>query len=109
MDDKQQVRLMRDVQLKDILAKSEDKMLYIFDFLVMWTFFVEVVSFGTKQAETSYPTILLSVGDAPAQDSKSAEDLFGTMKSEKIGEEDYDEEDEFGNFSDFGNDEYPSY
>lgn len=109
MDEKQQVRLMKDVQLKDILKEAEDKMLYIFDFLVMWTFFVEVVSLGTKDEDTSYPAILLSVGDAPSQDSKSAEDLFGAMKSEKIGGEDDEDDDEFGSFSDFGNDEYPSY
>ena len=46
MDANQKVRLMKDILLKDILTQPEDKMLYIFDFLVMWTFFVEVVSLG---------------------------------------------------------------
>lgn len=110
MDEKQKVRLMKDTLLSDILKETEDKMLYIFDFLVMWTFFVEVVSIGEESAESSYPSILLSVGDAPEQDSKSAEDLFGAMKSEMIGgDTDEEEEDEFGNFGDFGNDEYPSF
>ncbi len=111
MDEKQQVRLMKDTLLSDVLQEAGDKMLYIFDFLVMWTFFVEVVSLGSLSSDTSYPTILLSVGDAPEQDSKSAEDLFGAMKSEIIGGENFDEEDEddFGSSSDFGNDEYPSY
>ncbi|MGB1003445.1 MAG: IS1096 element passenger TnpR family protein [Salibacteraceae bacterium] len=106
MDDKQKVRLMKDVLLGEILEKEDQKMLYIFDFLVMWTFFIEVVSLGEFSKETSYPNVLLSVGDAPDQQSKSAEDLFGSMKSEMMpgAEDDGEDFDEF----DLENN-YPSY
>lgn len=108
MDDKQPVRLMKDVLLGEILEKEDQKMLYIFDFLVMWTFFVEVVSIGSFDEGTSYPNELLSVGEAPDQDSKSPEDLFGAMKSEMMpgSEDDMDDFDDMD--MDFDNN-YPSY
>lgn len=93
MDDKQVVRLMRDTQLSKILTEPEQKMLYVFDFMVMWTFFVEVVSIGEFSADIEYPNVLLSVGEAPDQYSKSPEDLFGAMKSEMLPGMDEDEND----------------
>jgi len=93
MDDKQKIRLMSDTFLGEILSKPEQKMLYVFDFMVMWTFFVEVVSVGEFSADVEYPAVLLSVGDAPDQYSKSPEDLFGAMKSEMLPGMDEDEED----------------
>lgn len=110
MDDKNPGRLMKDVLIGEILSKQDEKMLYIFDFLVMWTFFVEVVSVGSFSSDTVYPNILLSVGDAPEQESKSAEDLFGAMKSEMMpGAEDQEEEDD-DDFDEFDmENNYPSY
>ena len=106
MDDKQVIRLMRDTLVGEILSKPEQKMLYVFDFMVMWTFFVEVVSVGKFSQDEEYPKVLLSVGDAPDQNSKSAEDLFGAMKSEMLpGMEDEDED-----FDDMDmENNYPSY
>lgn len=109
MDDKQVIRLMRDTLIGELLSKPEQKMLYIFDFLVMWTFFVEVVSVGSFSEDVEYPNILLSVGDAPDQNSKSAEDLFGSMKSEMMPGMDHEDEDdeEYDEFDMDNN--YPSY
>lgn len=108
MNDKQETRLMKDTVIGEILMEAEQKMLYVFDFLVMWTFFVEVVSVGEFSSSEIYPNLLLSVGEAPDQNSKSAEDLFGAMKSEMIpGMEDEDEEDDLDEFDMDNN--YPSY
>jgi len=105
MNDKQEVRLMRDTLIGEVLSSQDQKMLYIFDFMVMWTFFVEVVSVGSFSEDVEYPNILLSVGDAPDQQSKSPEDLFGSMKSEMMpGMEEDEEFDEFDM-----EDNYPSY
>lgn len=106
MDEKQEIRLMRDTVLKELLSEAGQKMLYIFDFLLMWTFFVEVVSVGEFSDEIAYPNVLLSVGDAPDQNSKSAEDLFGAMKSEMMPDSE-DDEDPYGDL-DLDNN-FPSY
>ena len=107
MNEQQAVRLMRDTPLSEVLQKVEAKMLYVFDFMVMWTFFVEVVSFGEFSADVEYPHIALSVGDSPDQNSKSPEDLFGAMKSEMMpGMDEGEDEDE--DDMDFDNN-YPSY
>ena len=106
MDDKQVIRLMRDTVIGETLSKEGQKMLYVFDFMVMWTFFVEVVSIGEFSEGTEYPAVLLSVGDAPDQYSKSPEDLFGAMKSEMLPGSEEDEED----FDDMDlENNYPSY
>ena len=110
MDEKEEIRLMQDTKLGSILSKPHQKMLYIFDFLVMWTFFIEVVSVGEFNKSATYPLILLSVGDAPDQYSKTAEDLFGAMKSELLIEDEDDEDEDEDYFDEFGMDEdYPSY
>lgn len=108
MSDKQEVRLMRDTLIGEVLSAQDQKMLYVFDFMVMWTFFVEVVSVGKFSEDTEYPNMLLSVGDSPDQYSKSAEDLFGSMKSEMMsGEDDDEDEDDYDEFDMENN--YPSY
>jgi hypothetical protein len=106
MDEKQVIRLMRDTVLENVLKEAGQKMLYIFDFLLMWTFFVEVVSVGEFSGDTEYPNVLLSVGDAPDQNSKSAEDLFGAMKSEMMPDMD-NEDDPYGDLD--LDDNFPSY
>lgn len=88
-------KLMRDTLLAEILTEAEQKMLYIFDFMLMWTFFVEVVSVEKLDDSKAYPEVLLSVGDAPDQYSKAPEDLFGAMKSEKMDSGFGDDEDDF--------------
>lgn len=104
MNDKQEVRLMKETLIGELLSAQDQKMLYVFDFLVMWTFFVEVVSIGSFSGDIEYPNVLLSVGDSPDQYSKSPEDLFGSMKSEMMPGEEDDDFDEFDM-----EDNYPSY
>lgn len=110
MSDKEEIRLMSDILIGDVLSKPAQKMLYVFDFLVMWTFFVEVVSEGKFDKNTVYPNLLLSVGDAPDQNSKSAEDLFGSMKSEMMPGMDFDDDDDEEDYDEFDfENNFPSY
>lgn len=109
-DQSDKSRIMADTVIDQVLDKPNDKMLYIFDFLLMWTFFIEVVSIGTFSDKETYPITHLSVGDPPDQNSKSAEDLFGSMKYEmESGEfdQDQDEDEDFDEFDLENN--YPSY
>ncbi len=67
MDEKNsdQVRLMRDTRISEVLTESTPKLIYIYDFLSMWTFFVELASITAAEHGRSYPNILFSFGEIP--------------------------------------------
>lgn len=75
---------------KNTLANKNDKLIYVYDFLHMWTFYVELIEISDQLIEET--NIILSVGEIP----KQAPDK--TFESDNP----YDEfEDEFGD--DFNN------
>ena len=96
---------MANTKLEDMLSKPSDKVLYVYDFLRMWIFYVELVEVKKDKPSTIYPRVALVYGYAPAQDSKEM-DLFGSEFSEEEfnevhgnasgGEDDEDEDDMFG-------------
>lgn len=106
---------MKSTKLSDMLSKPSDKVLYVYDFMRMWIFYVELVEIKKDTPSTIYPRVSLVYGDAPSQDSKEM-DLFGEEFSEEEfnemhgstadddeEEEDkmFDEDDEFFDAGDF--------
>lgn len=101
---------MKSTKLGDMVAKPSDKVLYIYDFMRMWIFYVELIEVKKDIPSTIYPRVALVYGDAPAQDSKEM-DLFGEEFSEdEFNEvhgseggsgEDEENEDEFGSGDEF--------
>lgn len=59
------VRLMNEVFLEDILTENTPKLIYVYDFLSMWTFFVELADIVPKEDGRTYPNILFSYGELP--------------------------------------------
>ena len=45
-------------------------MIYVYDFLAMWTFSIEVMEVGDAITGTSYPAMGRTFGDAPDQSSR---------------------------------------
>jgi hypothetical protein len=86
--------------LSDMVMKPGDKILYVYDFMRMWIFYIELVEVKKDKPSTIYPRVALAFGDAPSQDSKEFQDMFeadvvgGGMASEMDLEE--EDEDEFG-------------
>jgi hypothetical protein len=105
---------MKSTKLGDLLSKPSDKVLYVYDFMRMWIFYVELVEVKKDKPSTIYPRVALVYGDAPSQDSKEM-DLFGSefsqeefnevhgnsSEDEEEGDEMFDEDNEF-----FDEDEY---
>lgn len=93
-------QIMPSVMKTSILAnyiKEEDqKIILVHDFIRMWIFLIELIEVQTEAPEN--PKVVLSVGNAPAESSKTGEEEISfETESEFEGE---DEEDEFG-FNDF--------
>jgi hypothetical protein len=86
--------------LSDMVMKPGDKILYVYDFMRMWIFYIELVEVKKDKPSTIYPRVALAFGDAPSQDSKEFQDMFeadvvggGVANEMDLDEED---EDEFG-------------
>jgi hypothetical protein len=65
-----------------MLSKPSEKVLYVYDFMRMWIFYVELMEVKKDKPSTIYPRVALVYGDAPSQDSKEM-DLFGSEFSEE--------------------------
>jgi hypothetical protein len=65
---------MSETLVDDVVINIGDKLLYVFDFMLMWCFYVELIDIS-KKGEGSYPRVVQSIGKAPKQYSKKSEDL----------------------------------
>jgi hypothetical protein len=59
------LRLMNETFLEDVLTRQNPKMIYVYDFLSMWTFFVELADVVEETAGHDYPRVLFSFGELP--------------------------------------------
>ncbi len=59
------VRLMNETFLEDILTKNTPKLIYVYDFLSMWTFLIELADIVEKEDGRAYPNVLFSFGELP--------------------------------------------
>jgi hypothetical protein len=84
--------------ISDFVVEADQKIILVHDFLRMWIFLIELIGFTEETPER--PKNVLSVGNAPAEDSKSAEGDGILFETES---EDEEEEDEFG-FGEFEDD-----
>ncbi len=77
--DQDPVKLMDEMALNDIVGDSGDRLLYVYDFMKLWIFYVELTSIMDATDDSGLPKVTLLVGDAPAEDSI---DEAGAMKIE---------------------------
>ncbi|MGI9551170.1 MAG: IS1096 element passenger TnpR family protein [Aurantibacter sp.] len=59
------VRLMNETFLEDQLTTENPKLIYVYDFMSMWTFFVELADIVEKEDGRAYPNLLFSFGEIP--------------------------------------------
>lgn len=89
------LRLMSETSLEDVLTDKSPKLIYVYDFLSMWTFFVELADIVTKEDGRSYPNVLFSFGELPDSPPEK------TFESEP----NLDFDDSIGNYEDLDFDE----
>ena len=79
---------MDSVLIANILNNQNTKLLYIYDFMNMWTFYVELIEEAKEINNIIYPRIILSIGDVPKKAPKkkfTSED----DEDEDLGEDEY--------------------
>ena len=86
------ILMMNETALKDIVFDEGQKLLYVYDFFLMWCFYIDVISIKALDETVITPRIIQSFGDAPEQYSKSPE---FNMDIEDVSENREDDLDEF--------------
>tara|TARA_B100001248_G_C27308556_1_gene420731 strand:+ start:454 stop:948 length:495 start_codon:yes stop_codon:yes gene_type:complete len=51
--------------LNKILSENENRLIYVYDFLNLWTFFVELIETAKKDHLKGYPSLIFSHGEVP--------------------------------------------
>lgn len=83
--------------LNETLPLENHKLIYVYDFLNMWTFYVDVIEINNEK-RNDLPQTILTVGEIPEQAPEKE------FVAEKLNEENGD--DEFDIFDDFDFNEY---
>lgn len=91
------VRMMNETAIEDVFSQSNTKMIYVYDFLSMWTFYVELADISEQAEGVDYPNLMYVHGqlpDSPPDREFEAEDLGGDEYENEfqddLGIDDYD-------------------
>jgi len=91
------VKVMATTIIKDVVHEAATKLIYVYDFLNMWTFYVELAEIVEEAKGTDYPNLMYVQGQVPNQAPEKifeAEDL--DEESDEFNDDmDFDDYDEF--------------
>ncbi len=62
---KEKILVMNDETLDKHISKNGQKLIYIYDYYELWTFYVELTKMGEKDPKASYPRCTKKVGKLP--------------------------------------------
>jgi hypothetical protein len=84
--------------LEMLVEAVGQKLVYVYDFMKMWCFYVELTDISKEKPGQQYPRILMSYGEAPNEDDKDIDFQFAA-EEEDFSEDLEDEIDDM--FDDF--------
>ncbi|MBP2830591.1 hypothetical protein J8281_00210 [Aquimarina sp. U1-2] len=97
-DGNQPVRLMNETSINDVVHEASPKLIYIYDFLNMWTFLVELAEITAYESGREYPNVMFIHGqipDTPPEKEFVADDSLNLEEGNE-GFMDLDEYDDLG-------------
>jgi hypothetical protein len=98
---------MSDYQLSDILDKENTKIIYVYDFINMWTFLVELAAIEDQAIGNLYPETIFSHGEMPDEameknfEADNADD-YNDEFEDGLDEDDLDMFEGDDSFEDYG-------
>lgn len=82
---------MSDFQINEILPNIGDRMIFVYDYMEMWTFYVEVMAIEDKKAVFNYPLTVYRFGAMPLKAPKRNLESLDLEEDELIVDDDDDE------------------
>jgi len=83
----EKVHVMRDTIIGDTVWEEQTKLIYIYDFLFMWTFLVELAEITEREEGQTYPNLMFAHGEIPLE----AGDPEFVVEGD-VNEEDFDDD-----------------
>ncbi|MFD2516801.1 IS1096 element passenger TnpR family protein [Salinimicrobium flavum] len=94
-EEENSVRLMNETTLDDVVSETQTKLIYIYDFLSMWTFLVELAEIAEPDPQMDYPNLMFVHGQlptaAPEKEFQAEDDDLGGEYDEDFDIDDYDD------------------
>ena len=100
-------KTMADYYLNDVLDLEQTKIIYVYDFINMWTFLVELAAIEEPVIGETYPALLFSHGELPAEaiekqfEAENQDDYYSEFEDD-IDEDDLDAFGSDDSFEDYG-------
>ena len=100
-------KIMSDYPLSEILDKENTKIIYVYDFINMWTFLVELAAIEDQVIGNTYPETIFSHGEIPDEameknfESDNADD-YNDEFEDGLDDDDLDMFEGDDSFEDYG-------
>ncbi|WP_418603330.1 IS1096 element passenger TnpR family protein [Hwangdonia sp.] len=65
LSDDNSARLMNETSLDSVVHEAQTKLIYVYDFLSMWTFYVELAEIVEEEEGYDYPNLMFVQGQVP--------------------------------------------
>ncbi|MBN08988.1 MAG: hypothetical protein CMC79_01255 [Flavobacteriaceae bacterium] len=83
----------KNLKLDSIFSKENRRLLYVYDFLALWTFYIQVIEKKVSIKGVTYPNIVFSKGEVPEiPPKKDFNSLISANEIEKNNDDDYPDE-----------------
>jgi hypothetical protein len=91
-DGQESIKIMGETPIEEVTDKERTKMIYVYDFLNLWTFLVELADIVDYEDGRTYPNLMFSHGEIP-DEAPEKEFLTEDIESEdsEIDSEDFED------------------
>ena len=100
LSDDASARLMNETTLDSVVYEMQPKLIYVYDFLSMWTFYVELAEIVEETEGHDYPNLMFVQGQVPEH---APEKVFEADKDDDFNE--FEDELDVDDYSDLDFDE----
>jgi hypothetical protein len=112
MDDEfSDILTMSELPIDTILTKPSEKLIYVYDFFNMWSFYVELIDTDFHSTNLELPSLVFSLGAVPktAPDVKFENDKKSGPKVEEDFDEFDDDDEDDEDLDEFYEEDYDSF
>jgi len=86
-------------QIDNVFDAENHLLIYVYDFLDLWTFFIELIEIGENELTTLYPNLIFAQGEVP-EEAPQKDFVVDEEESDEFGDKDEEGIDDF-NDTDF--------